>query len=254
MKKFFFALLLTVIIGSTGAADNGRSGDTDYPFTIVDHLLRRSGPGEPEIVDDMVIFTAPSTYRKVGVAFAHEGFGAVHWFKKFMVPNENASPWVKNKPPADLYRDSGMLFYVYTVPEDLTGELEYRLVIDGLWARDPLNAEYRHDGAGIARSLVRIPPLQRPDGPNRGPAGTLNFTFYAESGETVSVAGSFNNWDPFMYELRETSPGRYTLSIPLPAGTYQYVFFYRGERCLDPNNPRRIYSRDGKAACEAEVR
>jgi hypothetical protein len=56
-----------------------------------------------------------------------------------------------------------------------------------------------------------------------------------------------------MYELREVSPGRYTLSLPLPAGTYQYTFFYRGERRLDPTNPSRVYTREGKAANEAAV-
>jgi hypothetical protein len=172
-----------------------------------------------------------------------------------MIPNENAGPWIKEKPPADLYRDSGMLFYIFTIPGDLRGDLEYRLVIDGLWVRDPLNPEYRADPAsGIVRSVVAIPSIKRPDSPTGGPAGTLTFTCYAPSGETVTVAGSFNNWDPYMYELRETSPGRYTLSLPLPAGTYQYTFFHRGERRLDPSNPRRVYTREGKAANEADVK
>ncbi|MDR0447547.1 MAG: glycogen-binding domain-containing protein, partial [Treponema sp.] len=104
------------------------------------------------------------------------------------------------------------------------------------------------------RSVVVIPQIKRPDSPNRGPEGTLTFTYYAPSGETVTVAGSFNRWDPFMYQLKETSPGRYTLSLPLPPGTYQYTFFHRGERRLDPNNSRRVYTRDGKAANEAVVK
>jgi hypothetical protein len=171
-----------------------------------------------------------------------------------MIPNENAGPWIKNKPPADMYHDSGMLFYVFTIPEHLRGEIEYRLVIDGLWTADPLNADSRIDGAGIARSLVTIPSIVPSGGPRRGVSGIVTFVFHLkESGETVSVAGSFNNWDPFMYEMRETSPGRYTLSLPLPAGTYQYAFFYQGERHLDPGNSRRVYSRDGKVACEAVV-
>jgi hypothetical protein len=147
-----------------------------------------------------------------------------------------------------------MLFYIFTIPEDLRGNLEYRLVIDGLWVTDPLNPDYRQDPAsGITRSVLNIPVIRRPDSPNRGPEGTLTFTFYAEPGQTVTVAGSFNRWDPFMYELREVSSGRYTLSLPLPPGTYQYAFFYRGERQLDPNNPRRVYTREGKAANEAAV-
>jgi hypothetical protein len=247
MKKLMIIMLLTVIIGSIGAADT-----ESYQF--IDHLLGLTAPKAPEVFEDTVIFTASSSYRRVGVAFAHEGFKKVYWFKKLMVSNENASPWINEKPPKDLYVDSGILFYVFTIPEDLTVELEYRLIIDGLWVQDPLNPQARRDGAsGIARSVVALPRIKRPDSPNRGPEGTLNFTFYAESGETVTVAGTFNNWDPFMYELREVSPGRYALSLPLPPGTYQYTFFYRGERRLDPNNPRRVYTREGKAANEAAV-
>ncbi|MDR0402157.1 MAG: glycogen-binding domain-containing protein [Treponema sp.] len=249
MKKFFIVIitLLMAIIGTIGADDSDS-------YRFVDHLLRRSGPGKPEIVADSVVFTAPSSYRRVGIAFGHEGFGKIYWFRKLMIPNEEASPWIKDKPPPDMFRDSGMLFHVFPIPETLDrGELEYRLIIDGLWVRDPLNPDYKTDTSGISKSVVSIPRIKRPDSPSRGPGGTLTFTFYAESGETVSVAGSFNNWDPFMYELPETSPGRYTLSLPLPPGVYQYAFFHRGERFLDPSNPRRVYSRDGKAASEAAV-
>jgi len=236
------------IIGIIGAADT-------ESFNIVNYLMQLRGPEKPRIVDDTVIFTAPSSYRRVGIAFAHEGFGKIYWFRRFMISNENAGPWIKDKPPADLYRDSGIFFYAFTIPEDLKGDLEYRLIIDGLWAKDPLNPDARVDpSSGIARSVVPIPPIKRPDSPNRGPEGTLTFTYYAPSGETVTVAGSFNRWDPFMYELRETSAGRYTLSIPLPPGTYQYAFFYRGERRLDPNNPVRVYTREGKAANEATLK
>jgi len=251
MKKFFAATLLISIIGILGAAD------TDS-FQFIDHLLRREGPGKPEIVEQSVVFTAPSAYRRVGVAFANEGFGRVHWFQRLMIPNENASPWVKDKPPADMYRDSGMLFYIYDIPEDLRGDLEYRLVIDGLWVQDPLNPLTRLDGSsGVVRSVVPIPRLKRPDAPNSGPGGTLTFTYYASPGETVTVAGSFNNWDPFMYFLRETAPGRYSLDLPLPRGVYQYLFYHRGRRVIDTSNPVRVYAKTdqfGGEVSQAEVR
>jgi hypothetical protein len=56
-----------------------------------------------------------------------------------------------------------------------------------------------------------------------------------------------------MYELIEYPAGNYSLAIPLPPGTYQYVFFHRGERYLDPYNFRRAYTREGNAASEAVI-
>jgi hypothetical protein len=54
-----------------------------------------------------------------------------------------------------------------------------------------------------------------------------------------------------MYELRETSPGFYTLTLPFPPGSFQYVFFNRGERIPDPANTRKLYTRDGRIVSEA---
>jgi 1,4-alpha-glucan branching enzyme len=98
-----------------------------------------------------------------------------------------------------------------------------------------------------------MPPRQPSLGPLSGPPGGLRFSFKGPPGETVTVAGNFNGWDPFMYELKEGPAGVYSLTIPLPPGKYQYVFFHRGERYLDPYNSRRIYAKDGRAASEIEL-
>jgi 1,4-alpha-glucan branching enzyme len=87
-----------------------------------------------------------------------------------------------------------------------------------------------------------------------GPAGSLSFYFTAPSGETVTVAGDFNGWDPFMHRLTETAPGRYSLTLPLPAGTYRYVFCHRGERLTDPNNRNTVYDKYGNSVSEAVLK
>ncbi|MDR1399032.1 MAG: hypothetical protein LBJ41_03825 [Treponema sp.] len=150
MKTVTAVSLLLFIIGNIGAVDT-----ESYQF--IDYLLNIEGPGSPRLFEDGVIFTAPSSLRHVGVAFAHEGFSTVYWFKRLMIPDADAEPQKKGVPN----RDSGMLFYVYTVPADLL-ELEYRLVINGLWTVDPANPRYRIDSAGLSRSLVSIPVTQNP--------------------------------------------------------------------------------------------
>jgi hypothetical protein len=247
MKKYILLTLLTAIIGTIGALDT-----ESYQF--VDHLLSLRGPGEPEIFEDGLLFTAPSSHRRVGIAFAHEGFGRVYWFQKLMVLEEQGEIPPGGKQPPESYRDSGILFHALTIPEELR-EVEYRLIIDGLWTFDPLNPRRRLDPvSGQIRSFVPCGEVKRPPAPVDTPPGYLTFTYTAESGELITVGGSFNGWDPFMYELRERSPGFYFLSLPLPPGIYQYVFFHRGERLPDPRNPRRVYTREGHIASEAVVR
>jgi hypothetical protein len=216
-------------------------------------LLRLKGPGEPELFEDGILFTAPSSHRRVGIAFAHEGFSRVSWFQKLMVREEQEEIPSGGKQPPESYRDSGILFYVLTIPEELR-EVEYRLVIDGLWTFDPLNPLRRPDPAsGQIWSFVPCGEVKRPPDPVDMPAGHLTFTYIAESGQRITVGGNFNGWDPFMYELRERSPGSYSLALPLPPGVYQYVFFHRGERIPDPRNSRRVYTREGHIASEAVV-
>jgi hypothetical protein len=255
MKNLTVLALLLLIIGNTSAVDT-----ESYQF--IDHLLSIPGPGAPEIYADTVIFTQPSTYRRVGIAFAHEGYARIYWFRKLLISEEEP---VSSKGNSDaelpqatrvVHRDSGILFHVYTIPEGL-GELRYRLIIDGLWTTDPGNSRISIDQkTGVSQSVVSLPLIQR-DRPVFDPSGQpggLSFTYTAPPGEQITVAGNFNNWDPFMYRLEEKSPGYYTLTLPLPPGTYHYVFFHRGQRLLDPANPFKAYTREGQAASEALVR
>ena len=105
--------LLTAIIGAIGAIDT-----ESYQF--INHLLSIREPGEPEIFEDGVIFTAPSTHRRVGVSFAHEGFARVYWFRQLLKAKDTLTPKEeRSKNIADQYRDSGILFYAYTVPPEI---------------------------------------------------------------------------------------------------------------------------------------
>jgi len=216
---------------------------------VVDRLLSLPGPSAPVIHENSVIFTADSSLRRVGVAFAHENFANIYWFRQLLVSQDNRNPIILpgEKVPSP-YRDSGKQFFVYQVPNHII-ELEYRIVVNGLWTTDPLNPQTRRDPvSGLAFSVLPLPFRQSRPNPASGLPEGLRFSFRGPPGEIVTVAGCFNGWDPFMYELREGPAGYYSLLIPLPSGTYQYLFFHRGQRLTDPYNPSRIYARDGRAA------
>jgi len=251
MKRIRFFLLLTLIFSFIPASAEAENWES---YEVIERLLTMSGPGTPEIYKDFVIFTAESSLRKVGISFAHENFAHTYWFRQLLVPQDllNA-PIPPGKKVPDPYINSGIQFHVLEVPENVQ-EVEYRLVINGLWTTDPNNSLTRRDQvSGLTLSVVRMPPRPVKLDPLKGLPEGLTFTFKGPPGEIVTVAGSFNGWDPFMYELKESSAGVYTLTLPLLSGTYQYVFFCQGKRFVDLNNPRRSYSRDGKPASEITV-
>ncbi|MDR2053662.1 MAG: isoamylase [Treponema sp.] len=247
MKKHIWLMFLIFIIGNIGALDTD-----SYDFN--DHLLRIAAAGKPEIIEDGVLFTAPSSYRSVGIAFAHEDFVKIYWFRKLLTLVEQGPPPADGKQPPPQYDDSGILFFAYTPPRNIR-TLEYRLIINGLWTADPLNPLRRENPkSGIYHSVVILPDIKRAPHVLDGPEGSLSFHFSAAPGETITVAGDFNGWDPFMHRLTETAPGRYTLTLPLPAGTYHYIFCHRGMRLTDPNNRNTVYDKFGNPVSEAVLK
>ena len=246
MKAFISAVLLIFIIGNIGAVD------TDS-YHFIDHIRNISKPGKPEIYQDGVLFTAPSSYRRVGISFAHDDYAKVHWFRQLVVPRDTADLYERNRPIKNINRneDSGIMFHIEPIPENIKN-MDYRMIIDGLWTTDPLNPHSNSGSLGIAESRVVLPEITRTHF-GAVQSGTYKFSYRAPPGESVTVAGSFNNWDPFMYELQETSPGVYSLTLPLPQGSYQYVFFHRGDQIPDPSNNRKLYSREGRIISEAVV-
>jgi hypothetical protein len=234
MKHLMILLAAALFTVQAGALDV-------ESIRFTNRLVRIAEPAAPDVFDGAVIFTASAKLRRVGISFAHEGFGKVYWFKKLVTPNATS-------------RGDGVMLYVYEYPAGMR-ELEYRLIVDGLWTPDPWNPPARMDSrTGLANSIVSLPPSSARPVTSENDEGTVQFSFEAAPGESVTVAGTFNSWDPFMYELREETPGRYSLALPLPPGTYRYAFFHRGERVLDPHNPRKVYTKDGNTVSEVDVR
>jgi hypothetical protein len=246
--KTIFVILLLALISVISPADEWELAENAN--VIKDRLLSIHEPSAPVVYENSVIFTASADLRRVGIAFSHEGFSKVHWYRHLLVPQDDPAnaPIPPGQKVPDPFKPSGLQFYIYQVPENITN-LEYRIVINGLWTIDPANPRYYRDPvSGLNISALTVPPrYSRPD-PLKGLPDGLNFTFTGDPGELVTVAGNFNNWDPFMYELKEGPAGVYSINIPLPSGTYHYVFFYRGQRLSDPNNPNRVYARDRSAA------
>ena len=63
------------------------------------------------------------------------------------------------------------------------------------------------------------------------------FNFTAEPGSKVTIAGTFNDWDPKARKLKEVEPGNYQTAMLLDPGFHQYKFVVNDEHWhLDPHN------------------
>jgi hypothetical protein len=67
---------------------------------------------------------------------------------------------------------------------------------------------------------------------------TVRFTLIAPEAQRVSVAGTFNQWNPEATPLARMSSGAWTGTLSLPAGQHLYAFVVDGARwIIDPAAP-----------------
>ncbi len=88
--------------------------------------------------------------------------------------------------------------------------------------------------AGAALALLLVRPAPTPP-----TTVTVRFVLFAPEAQQVSLAGTFNQWDPAATPLvRSEAPGVWTATLILPAGQHQYSFVVDGARWVaDPAAP-----------------
>ena len=69
----------------------------------------------------------------------------------------------------------------------------------------------------------------------------VTFQVKAPPGSDVSVAGTFNDWNPSRHPMRDNpDSGHYKAQILLPPGRHEYKFVIDGSWELDNGNPQRV--------------
>lgn len=232
MKRILLVAAAAAILSAAAVAQKAPPARGTVIESLPLHLLlagmKKAEP--PRAFEDRMVLSAEGPYRFVGAAFAHEGFALIHPFQR------NAH---------------GVFVLAYALPLKLTEPLVYRLVIDGAWTSDRLNPRKIADPqGGIELSTVDAPYLSDLHLGKYALLGedgrTARFIFRGGAGEVVTVCGDFDNWDPFIHEMPETSPGTYELTLPLPPGTHFYAFVYRGQYVADPLNPEKAVDAEGR--------
>ena len=233
MKKNKFLTILAVFCLWSGMLF--AAPEVNYQDFELDSLLHNiDQPGEPLLTDDYIIFTADVNHRFVGIAFDYENYQVIHPFQLLTNTDENGKVTKKH------------MFYCYKRQHKFN-TLRYRLIIDGLWTIDPLNSnKYYDESVNLYFSVVEAPGSVE-FFTQKAEDDSVHFIYKGKEGLNLRLAGTFTNWDPWIYELVETSPGLYELDLPLTSGTYYYSYYVGLTPILDNTNPNKAYSVDGRS-------
>ena len=80
------------------------------------------------------------------------------------------------------------------------------------------------------------------------------FKFYAPHARSVSIAGSFNNWDTKGFMAKKDTKGTWSVKVNLKPGKYEYKFFVDGSCLNDPHCTSCIPNSYGSHNCVMEVK
>ena len=116
---------------------------------------------------------------------------------------------------------------------------------DQLWAPRQISIRPAFAlAAAVAVVLVMMPyaRLTSRGGPetDRGSADAQVFVQFRldAAASRVQLAGSFTNWEP-RYDMRQSAPGVWTITVPLTQGVHDYAFVVDGQRWIpDPYAPQ----------------
>ena len=232
MKKTFalVSFLAFLMIFSVSAKEKEPAPDTyEYDLTLTDI----SGVSAPYVSNGFIVFTSEVTMNSIGVAFDFEEFRKIHYFK------------LRKNYGYEGDVTSSYYFLIVEAPKKVP-RVCYRLIIDGLWTVDPQNPNIVYnEQENYALSYINLPPAEI-EVTEKLENGMTHFVCHAEQGQKIRLGGTFTNWDSWIYEMKETVPGKYEIDIPLHPGTYYYSYYNGITAFLDETNPNRGYSPDGK--------
>ena len=233
MKKLTIGLLALCFLVTGAFAKKTQLMPDNFEYDLLVSTI--DSLSSPYVKGNQAIFTADKNARHVGIAFDFENYRIIHSFQKRTIQD------------FDFKTVDALYFYILDLPKDVQ-EINYRLVVDGLWTTDPLNSQTTYnEQEGIVLSYLdasrEIPPATEQLDNN-----VVHFVYKGSRGQQIRIGGNFTNWDSWIYTRNEVQPGLYTLDLPLPPGRYEYAYYNGMSTLPDVTNPTRCYTTDGRIA------
>ena len=241
MKKSL--LILAALSLFVGAAAAEKTIESPYSFEYREIAQKLQGPSAPFEKDGCIVFSAELGPRYVGIAFDFENYQIIHPFMRKSTYDENGD-----------HVNTWYFYILEDVPQ--TNKIYYRMIIDGLWTTDRLNPVQYYDtqtGIHLSELTVQKKVAAATRASVQSGVEATHFVYRGKSGQKVRLAGTFTKWDSWIYELKETAAGLYELDLPLPSGTYYYVYYIGTERFPDRTNHDMAWTDDGRPISKLTV-
>lgn len=103
-----------------------------------------------------------------------------------------------------------------------------------------------YDPGAFRAMRTRLVP-HREAAPREEALEFVEFRIAAPKAKAVSLMGDFNGWSAPGLPLARTG-SRWEVAVPLPAGSYRYVFVVDGAETLDPAKPSFVMAGPRKAS------
>ncbi len=131
---------------------------------------------------------------------------------------------------------------------------------EALWAPRQVSLRFRPAYAAAAVAAIVLLavfaplrgrlPVAVPTGGAGAPQVFVQFRLDTPHASDVRLAGSFTNWQP-AYALNETSPGVWTVTLPLAPGVHQYGFVVDGRQWVPDPHARQV--NDGFGGVNSQI-
>ncbi len=151
--------------------------------------------------------------------------------------------WLDNRTPMEKNKNG---VWSVTIPLK-RGIYSYKFNIDNIWVIDAKNPVAAKDKMGDRRSIIEVKedtafykdPIYLGDTDSRSPVISkdgVRFTYKDKFAKTVSVAGSFNDWEKEQFYLKKNKHGVWSTYIQIPQGKYYYKYSVDDIWKYDPKN------------------
>jgi DNA-directed RNA polymerase subunit RPC12/RpoP len=142
------------------------------------------------------------------------------------------------------------------VSRTIVGVVAGVLVVGALvlsWPRPTARKSPSIVAPDLTATIPKLATPPRSTAPSKPPQPTkvaqriynVEFAVNAPNALTVGLAGEFNNWSSTASPMHKRPDGKWAITLPLPAGRYQYKLIVDGMWIPDPMNPNQADNYSG---------